>query len=298
MSFPHVTHLSLSGGGLCGLSYIGCIRFLQTESLTHNLRHVSGTSIGAYFACAIALDIPYRDLEQIIKDHTKDESVNFETHNLMNIFTTMGVNDGDFLVLSLRKYVRTNYNGSDDITFLDLCKATGKHLVVCASCVEKACAQYFSVDNTPHVGVIEAVKASMSIPVLIKPVKIGEYHYVDGAIADNHPVTCFGDPPPLSMLSIKVSSKVEVPANVMSSFPEYIITLFRTYFSLVDKQFQKTKWSLVMNESPIQFLPIKYTSTSIKLQLTDSEIDNAIGYGYTKLQEWFLSKQNKHPFVL
>lgn len=286
MVFPQVTHLALSGGGLCGLSYLGCIRFLQTEGLTDNIRHVCGTSIGAFFACAIALDIPYAELESLLKEHCKHPSLSFDACNIMNIFTTMGINDAEFLVLSLRKYILHTYKTSD-ITFLDLSKSTGKNLKICASCLQTASAKYFSVDDTPGVHVIEAVKASMTLPIFVKPTKIGDHSYVDGAVTDNHPVTCFGDPPPSSMLSIKVCAKPSVPQNIMTSFPDYVATIMSTYFSLVDKQYQKTKWSIVLNESPVAFMPIKCENNSLKISVSEDDIDNSIAYGYRKIQEWF-----------
>lgn len=294
MIFPQVTHLALSGGGLCGLAYLGCIRFLQTEKLTTGLRHVCGTSIGAFFACLIALDIPYGRLEQIVKEHCKHESLCFDPCDIMNVFVKMGVKDAEFLVISLRKYISEHFN-SNDITFLELSKATGKHLVICASCVEMGVPTFFSVDTTPNVGVVDAVKASMSIPVLIKPTKIGDHHYIDGAVTDNHPVTCFGEPLPSSMLSIKVCAKPSVPDNVMSSFPVFLSSVFSTYFSLVDKQYQQTKWHLVLDKSPVGFLPVTFEDNRVKICVSDDDIDKAIAYGYAKLQDWFIAKSAACP---
>lgn len=278
--------MALSGGGLCGLSYLGCIRFLQMENLTAHLRHISGTSIGAFFACAIALDIPYQELETLLKEHSRDDALAFDTTQFVQLFTSMGIRDAEFLVSPLQKYIKKKFD-MPTITFLELSKSTGKNLVVCASCVEKGDPTYFCVDRTPHVRVLDAVKASMSLPILVKPVKIGEYHYVDGGITDNHPVTCFCDPPPASMLSIKVCAKVHIPENVLTSLPNYLATLFCTYFHQIDKQYQKTKWSLLLNESPVPFLTFKYEATRVHIVISDEDIDNAIAYGYCKLQDWF-----------
>lgn len=291
MTIPQITHLSLSGGGLCGIAYLGCIRFLQTEQLTNNIRHLSGTSIGAFFALAVALAIPYKELEILVKEQCiENPECTVPTCKIMNIFTTLGILNADILVSSLRKYISTQYE-KPDLTFIELTKITGKNLVICASCVETASPVYFSVDASPDIGVLEAVKASMSVPLIVQPTKIGDKHYIDGAIVDNHPVACFGDPPPLSMLSIKVCSKVVVPKNVMSSFPDFLGCVLRTYFYHADKQHTKTKWSLVLKDSPLPFLPLKYTSDKVELHATENEIDEAIIYGYTKLHDWCRSHE-------
>jgi NTE family protein len=56
-------------------------------------------------------------------------------------------------------------------------------LIVTATDINNGKAVYFSEGN-----LIEAVSASMSIPVLFQPVTIGNIQYVDGGVIDNLPV--------------------------------------------------------------------------------------------------------------
>lgn len=123
MKGPHVTHITLSGGGLCGLSYLGCIRFLEVEHIIDNIRHVSGTSMGAFFGAAIALRIPYADLENDVKEFARTP-LTFEVAKLLQVMSSLGVDDGNFLVRPLRKYMQ-RVHGVDDISFMELSKRRG-----------------------------------------------------------------------------------------------------------------------------------------------------------------------------
>mgnify|MGYP003344579892 CR=1 FL=1 len=51
------THLVLSGGGLSGLLYLGSLRYLQQEKYDVQIKHIAGTSIGAFFGTAFGLGI-------------------------------------------------------------------------------------------------------------------------------------------------------------------------------------------------------------------------------------------------
>lgn len=283
MKLPHVTHLTLGGGGLCGLAYLGCIRFMDMENMLNNIRHISGTSIGAFFGCALALNMSYIEIESAIRDFIS-KPLFFDATKLLSLVSTLGVDDGDFLIDPLKKYVQNKY-GTNDITFLDLTKATGKYFVVCATCVETMKPTYFSVETTPTVGILEAVQASMSVPLFVRPKKIGDAYYCDGAVTDNIPYSCFKDV--LSLLVIRVGNETCCPPkNIMSSFPTYIYTILHTYCSNQHQYDGKIKWLLYMDTCPLTFLPIKCQKDGLLLHVTFEDLDKSIVYGYSKMQEW------------
>jgi predicted acylesterase/phospholipase RssA len=47
-----------------GVYYIGVMRYLYIENIYKNIKYIAGTSIGAFFAVAIALRIPVEYLEE------------------------------------------------------------------------------------------------------------------------------------------------------------------------------------------------------------------------------------------
>jgi NTE family protein len=71
-------------------------------------------------------------------------------------------------------------------TFDEYSKATGKSLVIVATNVNEQTTMYFSSKNSPDINVIDAIKASMAIPIAFPPqlIKTEDIKVVDGIIYD------------------------------------------------------------------------------------------------------------------
>ena len=182
VSVPVFTHLVFSGGGFLGLTYIGIIRYLQQEGLDKHIKTVAGSSIGAVFAIVFAMGIETNVLEDEFSQLNEDFAT-FDLQSILQITGSLGLTTGNGLVAKLSKHLGNK-------TFVEFVKQTGKHLVICATHVGTMKPVYFSVDTTPHVRVIDAVRASTAIPILVAPVKIGDEYYIDGAVTHNLPVRC------------------------------------------------------------------------------------------------------------
>jgi predicted acylesterase/phospholipase RssA len=147
----------LSGGGLCGLAYIGALRFLQIEGFDKTIHHVAGSSIGALFATIFAARISLTDVERKLRTMLCDDGhlMEFAYPDMLSVLANLGVDDGHTFLAFLRPEL-------DKLTFVDLVKRTGVHLVICATHVETMRTTYFSVDTTPNVLVYDALRASMA----------------------------------------------------------------------------------------------------------------------------------------
>ena len=147
------------------------------------IKNVAGTSMGAFFCLAFALKIPVDELEEIVLETIKlSDSV--KSSSILNIFTEYGFNDTKNYILELKKYAKKKYS-MDDITFIELSKMTGVNLYVSTTRVNDGKNIIFNVNDYPNISVFDVVGASMCIPCLTKPVKIGKNLYVDGCISNN-----------------------------------------------------------------------------------------------------------------
>jgi predicted acylesterase/phospholipase RssA len=171
---PKFTHIVFSGGGFKGLVYIGIIRYLQQEGLDKGIRDISGTSMGAIIATFFALGIPSEIIEHEFSNINAD-GIEFNIADVMTFPETLGFTDGRRMMQDMKVYV-------GQLTFLQLAKKTGKNLVICATNVATMEPTYFSAHNTPDVFVLDAVKASMAIPLVFTPVCIDGVNYIDGGI--------------------------------------------------------------------------------------------------------------------
>jgi NTE family protein len=123
-----------------------------------------------------------------------------------------GLNDGDYAAEMLARWVEDAPLGlSADATFEALHEANerwaaehpqaARELHVFAANLNTSSVQRFSRACTPEVRLVDAVRASMSIPLLYEAVEIGGHIFVDGGAIYNYPVTAFDfDEPPCHTL--------------------------------------------------------------------------------------------------
>lgn len=292
----HYTHLVLSGGGMSGLVYLGALRYLQQEGYDKHILHIAGASIGALFATAFALNISMGDLEQKYKDFFSNEEncilPTFTIDNIYASYNNLGVDDGKRLVEPIEEIV-------GHLTFLELSKKTGKNLIISATHIETMLPTYFSVDNTPHVLVIDAIRASMAVPLFVRPVEIGEDYYMDGGITDGIPVNAFPNVSPESMLvlhlarnSVKVKTNKNKPTfiKLMTSLLQ---TFIRNYLGI--RLLENTYPNYCQfTMCPVSFIPLQWDNEKLKISISNQKIEESVIVGYTKLQQFLQVKDLLH----
>ncbi|WP_119342947.1 patatin-like phospholipase family protein [Facilibium subflavum] len=216
-------YITFSGGGAKGAAYPGAYKALKESKVFDNIKCVSGSSAGAMTAALAASGISQEKLYEL------SETVNFKgllgekTHgygierngdplyelmnkqiknNILEFFENRSHESKDKGVLDIVRRCRSN----EAITFKDLSTLnklfpeTFKDLAVTAVEKETGDFQIFNAQYTPEVDVALAVRASASIPVLLKPVTINNTQYIDGGYFDNLPTDDFQGLPSYSDL--------------------------------------------------------------------------------------------------
>lgn len=213
MKIAWCENLIFSGGGVKGLLLLGFLIYLdcllmveRQQRVTQCFQGFAGTSIGAVFALLCSLGIHTSTIIDLFMKHV-DTLLVFRAQ-LPRYLDTSAVCDP----IELRRIlvnILVQHTGSSDITFRDLARLTQKDLVVCAVNVQSQKSVLFRAKTTPHVRVLDAVLASMAVPFLFPPVKIGDSLYVDGGIMMNLPVHAFG--PDAQNLCAWICSKDQDP---------------------------------------------------------------------------------------
>lgn len=161
--------LALGGGGARGLAHVGLLKVLEREQIP--VSFIAGTSMGGLVGSLYAAGIPLEDVSREIR---RLSSVS-EQLRLVDFGLTAGG-------LSVRG--RHVYNFMADllgeqltfaelgipfaVTSVDL--ETGRDIVIQGGLV------------------IDAVRATISVPGVFTPVKLGDYRLVDGGVLNNVPV--------------------------------------------------------------------------------------------------------------
>jgi predicted acylesterase/phospholipase RssA len=176
----------LCGGGVNVIAHLGALKVLQTKSYLKNIKGWLGVSAGALMALCFVLSFTIEEIEQVY--------MKFDFTNVSDIDSAPGwiMNCGMDTGLRLRKLIEAvlHIKGySETITFKELfekCNTVLKVYVTDLNLVKLIC---FSAQDTPDRSVVDAVRASMSIPYYFQPFIDPETNHilVDGAVISNYP---------------------------------------------------------------------------------------------------------------
>lgn len=153
--------LCLSGGGARGIAHIGVIKALEEENILP--AYVAGTSAGSIVGALYAAGVSADKMWEIVQNT-----------NLFRIFKLklgLGLMD-----ISQLRTILGNYIPNDDFEKLQ------RKLYVCVTNLNKGKWEIMQSGT-----VFDKVEASCSIPLIFKPVKIGQQLYADGGMLNNLP---------------------------------------------------------------------------------------------------------------
>lgn len=215
------TELSFSGGGMKGISYCGVLKFLEEESVLARVKHLSGTSIGSFFALVVVIGYTSEELTKLAlyMDMTKLVDI-----DLSHFLAGYGLSRSR-RVDTLLGYLLRRKGFSDSITFAQLYTFTGVKLSFLCCKLNDFSEVVFNHLTTPEQRVSEACKISMSIPLLFESNRIGGDYVVDGYLYRNIPLhlhstgNCVG----FYLLTPDINTRIE-------SLWDYIAQLYRCMF--------------------------------------------------------------------
>lgn len=197
MTYPF-KNLVLAGGGIWGLSYAGIATVLEERGIYRQIERVAGVSVGSMFATFMCVGYEPQDIMRIVKstDFHKFE----DKPNIFRVFTKYGFFKGDFCLEWMRDMVSQSplAEGNPDITFGELQEKGARELFVFATDLNTQTYKEFSARTTPDCRVVEAVRASMSLPIVFPAWRFttGEGHlFCDGGMMNNYPINFFDEAP-------------------------------------------------------------------------------------------------------
>ncbi|MGO3507289.1 MAG: patatin-like phospholipase family protein, partial [Brachybacterium tyrofermentans] len=213
--------LVLEGGGVKGIALAGAIEVLEERG--YRVNRVAGSSAGAIVGALITAGVSGTQLARILRktDYTRFEDGPFYTRFLLgkalSILLRNGIHRGTYLTTWLEEQLAAHGATYRTGTFADLeygdpdpvralTAEQRSRLVVTASDLTAGRLRLLPQDAdafglTPgQLRVVDAVRASMSIPVVFRPAKWKTRRgrpawLVDGGLLSNFPVSVFDLPP-------------------------------------------------------------------------------------------------------
>ncbi len=227
-----IKNLVFEGGGVLGISYLGALDYLFQNGIMGDVQRVAGTSAGAITACITSFNLPFEEMKEITntldykKVPAKSETDNQDympedlklimekffgdANCLYRLIHNYGWYSTEYFYTWIKEVIATQfdyakkkppYTFSDfknpllhknDRPFLDL-YMVGTNLSMKATA-------FFSYEATPMMEVAEAVRISMSVPLLFEAVKTElvdtseqapKNVFCDGGMLNNYPLNIF-----------------------------------------------------------------------------------------------------------
>lgn len=176
--------LVFCGGGTRCLVYLQALVDLEHRNKLVNVHDYWGTSAGALVASLLALSKSAVKTKSLMLEVDYLKFRNFDIANLFSINTTWGLDDGHALMTQLQSLLELIEPGSSKKTLAEIptlnivvSDLTAHETIVCNS------------NTYPSLLLVEALRASMSLPLFFKPfLHIASGHlWVDGAVRANFP---------------------------------------------------------------------------------------------------------------
>jgi predicted acylesterase/phospholipase RssA len=305
----YFTHLVCSGSALRSLCLLGILRYIYFNKMDNYIKNVAGTSMGSFFCLAFALKIPIDELELMIKKLIKKpEIISISSSKILNLFTDLGFNEPILYLSGIREYIKLKYD-IEDLTFIELSKLSGVNLYVSTTKINTGENYIFNVNDTPNVSVLDAVAASMCIPVISIPVKINNNYYVDGCLSNNLPYEIFNNINQEDILNVAVYIKEDhdISNNINPGEELQFLVYFKQIYSIIYSNSVKTcftsklpkfKNPLLISNSPFKsFYNFDINEDkNLCFNIQDDDIENLILQGFTDITEYM--KQFEIPIVI
>lgn len=226
-SYSQQVGLVLSGGGSKGAAHLGVIKALEENNIP--IDYITGTSIGAVVGSLYGMGYSPDEILEIFKSkefsywytgQVEEKYIyGFKKEEARPDMFTLRFNIRDSLVVESR-YLPTSFIDpiQMNIVFLQLfsqatakCDADFDKLMVPLRCIASDVYEKKSVViRSGNLG--DAVRASMSVPFVFKPIMINGNLLFDGGIYDNFPVKVMQeDFNPDFIIGSNVSSNLEKP---------------------------------------------------------------------------------------
>ena len=247
-------NLIFEGGGVKGLAYVGALEVLEEQGILKEIKRVAGTSAGAMTALLLGLGYTTEESRK------KFESVFFELYKVKNtilnlhkvaldLINNYGIESAGFFSKWAEELIEEKL-GSKDATFKDLYTAIRnqkggaqfKSIYFVGANLSTGFYEIFSYDHTPNMKISDAVRISMSIPLVFTAQRFSSTNsaekdlYVDGGILNNYPLHIFdrNGQPNIKTLGFRVDSAEEIKVLHSGETPERrkINSLFKYATSL------------------------------------------------------------------
>ena len=234
------THLVLGGGGIKGCVITGALEAINKLININRIQYVIGSSVGGIIGLLFILGFTPKEMTNIFLNINLSE---YREIKVTDIISDYGVDDGKKIIRLIKAIILQKYNICE-FTFNDLYKETGKTLILTASDISNSKSIYLSRITKPNMKVLDAIRITISYPILYKPCIIDNNYYIDGAALDDYPINYFKNIKRKIGISLETDisnfDKLHEITNILNYSSAIIFSILKKYNALKKNKFKES----------------------------------------------------------
>jgi predicted acylesterase/phospholipase RssA len=184
-----IKNIVINGGGRTIFNTYGALRDSNKNGLWKHdeIEYYFGTSAGAIMALIVVLNYSWEDIDNYMIDRPWNTVFKF---NIVNIFEYY-INNGILGIEYIYDIFTPLFKGKDietNITFSEFHTLTGKKMYFYATDLNSFDVVELSHETCPDMILLDGVYASACLPIMCRPLKVGNTHLMDGFLC-NYPIS-------------------------------------------------------------------------------------------------------------
>ena len=250
--------VSLSAGGVRIIGHLGVLARLFDEGILSDVKEWYGTSGGAICAFFCAVGVSAAWIRNCLRFMETAAMAEISEEAIANFMLTWGVNSGAAYIRLLERFVDTWEAGASTWTFADLARERpGIHLGIGALNVSQQRYELLSVDTAPSMRILDAVRASTSIPLFFTPYVDGSGSiYCDGGIIEQFPWRSIPNREQTLVIACsdaEIRDRVEAESHITTIF-EYLVKIFHSVRRTFQSEVPRPRHWIAVNNRTIGIL--------------------------------------------
>ena len=234
------THLVLGGGGIKGCVITGALEAIDRLININRINYIIGSSVGGIIGLLFTLGFTPKEMTDIFLNINLSE---YREIKVTEIISDYGVDDGKKIMRLIKAIILQKYD-TYNFTFKDLYILTGKTLILTASDISNSKSVYLSRIRNPNMKVLDAIRITISYPILYKPCIIDNNYYIDGAALDDYPINYFKNIKRKIGISLETNTddvnQLHEISNILNYSAAIIFSILKKYNNIKKKKNLKT----------------------------------------------------------
>ena len=287
-----INTLIFAGGGVKALSYVGALQELRDAlgldfgARTPHPFTIVGVSIGTLFALMIAIGLNVAEITYFVSTMQQSDVLNTDITRLFN--NELSIDDGSKLRLHIKKVFAMKLIPIS-FTFLQLFQKYNVSLHIVVTDITNNCIEIINENNHPNLSVIDAMVASMSLPVIYSPFKSPSGNmWIDGGVLNNFPINYY-DKNCNEIIGFDIVTSNEFKIDTLSSLLQRVLKVSRS-------RNDELAWNSIPDELKKRCVVIDTGNLSGLLNLNDISFDvrnKLLNAGKNAIKEWLKT----HPYI-